>query len=120
MAKIQLRSDTLANWLTVDPILLHGEKVLVATDPEKPDVYDRECVGDGVRKFSELPFLYEDIFKTIRLHVNALEQRIQVLEESLTNKAEVKDCVLIISGNVVNNTLILKKGSVSDGVLVLN
>lgn len=55
MAKIQLRRDTLANWLAVDPILLDGEKVLVATDPDKPKVYDSERVGDGTTKFSELP-----------------------------------------------------------------
>lgn len=55
--KIQIRRDTLANWLKVDPILLDGEMALVATDASKPTVYDSQKVGDGIHKFSELEML---------------------------------------------------------------
>lgn len=55
--KIQLRGDTLANWLAVDPILSDREQVLVATDPLQPKVYDSKKVGDGTKKFSQLPML---------------------------------------------------------------
>ena len=52
--KIQLRRDTLANWLKADPVLMDGEQVLVATDASKPNVYDKQKIGDGIHKFSEL------------------------------------------------------------------
>lgn len=55
--RVQLRRDTLANWLKVDPILMDGELALVATDASKPTVYDSQKVGDGVHKFSELEML---------------------------------------------------------------
>ena len=54
------RGDTLANWLRVDPVLHEREVVLVATDSAKTDEYDCRKVGDGKRKFSELPLLGYD------------------------------------------------------------
>lgn len=55
--KIQLRRDTLANWLKADPVLMDGEQVLVATNASQPTVYDSKKVGDGTHKFSELEML---------------------------------------------------------------
>ena len=55
--KIQLKRGTLANWLKADPVLMDGEMALVATDALKPTTYDKQKVGDGVHKFSELPML---------------------------------------------------------------
>lgn len=54
---IQLRKDTLENWLKYDPVLADGEQVLVATDSTQPKVYNSRKVGDGVSKFSALPML---------------------------------------------------------------
>lgn len=55
--KIQLRGDTLTNWNVKNPVLADREVALVATDPNKPQVYDSKKVGDGVHKFSELEML---------------------------------------------------------------
>lgn len=56
-ARLQLRGDTLANWLKYDPVLMEREVVLIASNPGKPKVYDLKKIGDGTHKFSELPML---------------------------------------------------------------
>lgn len=55
---------TLSEWLEHDPILAKGEVVLVATDDTKPDEYNSKKVGDGVRKFSQLPMLGYECLQT--------------------------------------------------------
>lgn len=55
--RLQLRGDTLANWLKYDPVLMEREVALIASNPNKPKVYDLKKVGDGTSKFSELPML---------------------------------------------------------------
>lgn len=59
--KIQLRRDTLANWLKVDPVLMDGEPAIVSTGAKNPRLYDKKKIGDGVHKFSELPYQEGDI-----------------------------------------------------------
>lgn len=55
--RLQLRGDTLANWLKYDPVLMEREVAIIASNPDKPKVYDLKKVGDGKSKFSELPML---------------------------------------------------------------
>lgn len=55
----QFRRDSKENWLKANPILLDRELILVATDPFNPFKYDNIKVGDGISKFSELPYLYD-------------------------------------------------------------
>lgn len=62
--KIQLRRDTLVNWLKADPVLMDGEQVLVATNASQPTVYDSKKVGDGTHKFSELEMLGYECLQT--------------------------------------------------------
>lgn len=50
--KILLRGDTKANWLSVDPVLYERE-VVIETDG------NLFKVGDGVKKYSELPYINE-------------------------------------------------------------
>lgn len=70
ITRIQLRGDTLANWLSADPILMEREMVLVSTDVSAPNIYDGKKIGDGVHKFSELPMIefgsekFVDLLKT--------------------------------------------------------
>lgn len=52
--RLQYRGDTLANWMAEDPVLMDREMVLVATDGDRPHVYDERRIGDGVSRFSEL------------------------------------------------------------------
>lgn len=56
--KIQLRRDTLSNWIKADPVIMEGEIALVSENADNP-VYDRFKIGNGVNKFSELPFYQE-------------------------------------------------------------
>ncbi len=55
---------TLSEWLEHDPVLAKGEVALVATDDTKPDEYNAKKVGDGKRKFSQLPMLGYECLQT--------------------------------------------------------
>ena len=59
--RIKLKRDTSANWTEKDPVLLNGEIALV--DTASGDV--RKKIGDGVKKYSELPFDDEDIYNAL-------------------------------------------------------
>lgn len=50
--RIQHRRDTSANWTSNDPVLLNGEIIIV--DTSEGEV--RYKIGDGVKKYTELPF----------------------------------------------------------------
>lgn len=50
--RLQNKRDTAANWTKNNPVLLDGEIVIVTTNSGEI----RRKVGDGTRKFSELPF----------------------------------------------------------------
>lgn len=50
--RIKLKRDTEANWLSQDPVLLDGEIAIVRLD----DGETRKKIGDGTKKFSELPY----------------------------------------------------------------
>ena len=50
--RTQHTRDTSANWTKYDPVLLNGEIIIVDTDAGEV----RYKVGDGTKKYSELPF----------------------------------------------------------------
>lgn len=50
--RIKLKRDTEANWTSLDPVLLDGEVAIV----RMPDGNTRKKIGDGAKKFSELPY----------------------------------------------------------------
>ena len=61
LARIKQKYDTYAEWIKNDPVLLAGEPAFVVV-PGSSDVVEQEPaillkVGDGAKKFSELPFL---------------------------------------------------------------
>ena len=62
----QLSRDTSANWTASDPVLLDGEIIIVDTD--SGDV--RYKVGDGTKKYSQLPFDDEAIKALIGAKAN--------------------------------------------------
>lgn len=59
--RIKLKRDTSANWTTADPVLLDGEIIIV--DTASGDV--RKKVGDGTKKYSQLPFDDEEVLNAI-------------------------------------------------------
>lgn len=50
--RIKLKRDTEANWTSLDPVLLDGEVAIV----RMPDGETRKKIGDGTKRFSELPY----------------------------------------------------------------
>ena len=56
-ARLPHSRDTSANWTKYDPVLLDGEIVIVDTDAGEV----RYKVGDGKKKYSQLPFNDEAI-----------------------------------------------------------
>ena len=53
--RVRQKKDTSANWETYDPVILDGELIFV----EMPDGDIRTKVGNGVYRYSELPFIDE-------------------------------------------------------------
>lgn len=60
-SRIKLKRDTSANWTEKDPVLLDGEIVIVKT----ANGSTRKKVGDGTKKYSQLPFDDEEILSAI-------------------------------------------------------
>lgn len=50
--RLQNKRDTAANWTKNNPVLLDGEIIVVTTNTGEI----RRKVGDGQKRFSELPF----------------------------------------------------------------
>lgn len=59
--RIKQKRDTSANWTTKDPILLDGEIIIVDTASGSV----RKKVGDGTKKYSQLPFDDEEILTAL-------------------------------------------------------
>lgn len=59
--RTQHSRDTSANWTKYNPVLLDGEIVIVDTDAGEV----RYKVGDGTKKYSQLPFSDESIKNSI-------------------------------------------------------
>ena len=56
-ARIKNKRDTSANWTTNDPVILNGEIILVDTATGEL----RAKIGDGTKRYTELPFTDEAI-----------------------------------------------------------
>jgi hypothetical protein len=50
--RIQLKRDTEKNWTSKNPVLYDGEMIIVKTSDGKI----KRKIGDGIKKFSELPY----------------------------------------------------------------
>lgn len=59
--RIKMKRDTSANWTAADPVLLDGEIVIVDTASGSV----RKKVGDGTKRFSQLPFDDEEVLSSI-------------------------------------------------------
>lgn len=56
-SRIKQKRDTSSNWTSNDPVLLYGEIIVVDTNEGEI----RLKVGDGTKRYSQLPFLDESI-----------------------------------------------------------
>lgn len=59
--RIKQKRDTSANWTANDPVLLDGEIIIVDTASGSV----RKKVGDGVKKYSQLPFDDEEFYNAL-------------------------------------------------------
>lgn len=60
-ARLKLKYDLYANWIANDPVLLAGEAAIAVVPAETGAVVQEPCtlikIGDGTKKFSQLPFV---------------------------------------------------------------
>ena len=60
-ARLKLKYDLYANWIANDPVLLAGEAAIAVVPADTGAVVQEPCVlikiGDGTKKFSQLPFV---------------------------------------------------------------
>lgn len=56
-ARVQMKKDTAANWEAANPVILAGEFIIVTTASGET----RFKVGDGTKKYTQLPFTDEPI-----------------------------------------------------------
>lgn len=73
-ARFKTKRDTSANWTAQDPVLLNGEIVIV--DTASGEV--RRKVGDGVKKYSQLPFDDEILRNDVTNYVNEKATKVSV------------------------------------------
>lgn len=82
--RIKLKRDTEANWTSKNPVLLDGEMVIVKTTDEKT----RKKIGDGTKKFSELPYDETTVDDALSgTSTNPLQNK--VVKVALDNKANI-------------------------------
>lgn len=65
-ARVKWKRDTSANWTSNDPVLLDGEIIIVDTSSGET----RFKVGDGTKKYSQLPFEDEAVRSLISAKVD--------------------------------------------------
>ena len=53
------RRDSSSNWVSSNPVLLNGERILVDFYDSGTYKYSREKIGDGVKTYNQLPFMDE-------------------------------------------------------------
>ena len=60
-ARLKLKYDLYANWIANDPVLLAGEAAIAVVPADTNAVVQEPCIlikiGDGTKKFSQLPFV---------------------------------------------------------------
>ena len=89
--RIKLKRDTSANWTAKDPVLLYGEIILVDTASGSI----RKKVGDGKKKYSQLPFDDEEVFAAL----SDKSEKSNAIDASLTADGWIDNRqVLTVSG----------------------
>ena len=94
-SRIKMKRDTSANWTKNDPVLLNGEIIIVDTDAGET----RYKIGDGTKKYSQLPFQDE----TVRNLINGkLDKTATAADSSKLNGQEAS--YYAVDANVVHKT----------------
>lgn len=91
--RTQHSRDTSANWTKYNPVLLDGEIVIVDTDAGEV----RYKVGDGTKKYSQLPFSDESIKNSIPTKTSQLENDLEYIT--------IVEASTVLDGYVTKNEL---------------
>ena len=85
--RIQTKKDTATNWSTNNPVLLDGEEILVVTNAGEV----RKKVGDGSKRYNELPFIDEPIRTLIAGKVDKVDGKGLSTNDYTTTEKEKLD-----------------------------
>jgi hypothetical protein len=99
--RIQIRRDTLANWLAVDPILADGEIGYIKDS-------NTIKIGNGVNKFSEIQNLNQEDSQILLQHINNKENphevtKAQVGLGNVDNTSDIDKPVSVAIQSALNN-----------------
>lgn len=109
--RIKMKRDTSANWTQNDPVLLNGEIIIVDT----ADGSMRKKTGDGVKRYTQLPFDDENILSKINGKCDASEAiNATLLASGWTNNQQVLN---VVGVTATTNGIIGLAQSVSDNAL---
>ena len=99
--RIQIRRDTLANWLAVDPILADGEIGYIKDS-------NNIKIGNGVNKFSQIENLNQEDSQILLQHINNKENphevtKAQVGLGNVDNTSDIDKPVSVAIQSALNN-----------------
>lgn len=77
-ATVKNRTDTAANWTQKNPVLAEGEIIVVQTNVGET----RLKIGDGVKTFTQLPYIDEQIYNNVVTSVNGQTGDITLANDS--------------------------------------
>lgn len=108
-ATVKNRTDTAANWTQKNPVLAEGEIIVVQTSAGET----RLKIGDGVKTFTQLPYIDEQIYNNVVTSVNGqtgdiIMNSVEYTAQTLTNeqKKQARDNIDAASNDfVINATL---------------
>ena len=108
-ATVKNRTDTAANWTQKNPVLAEGEIIVVQTSVGET----RLKIGDGVKTFTQLPYIDEQIYNNVVTSVNGetgdiTMNSVEYTSQTLTDaqKKQARDNIdAAIADFVVNGTL---------------
>lgn len=106
--KIQLRRDTLTNWIKEDPVLMDGEVALVAIDDAYPNTYEHRKIGDGIHKFSELTLIgdkKDTLFDQVDTFLDGNAATASNVKGELLKKAKMMPSELFVTINELTDIL---------------
>lgn len=86
-ATVKNRTDTAANWTQKNPVLAEGEIIVVQTNAGET----RLKIGDGVKTFTQLPYIDEQIYNNVVTSVNGQTGDVILPDNFIVNATLTED-----------------------------
>lgn len=86
-ATVKNRTDTAANWTSKNPVLAEGEIIVVQTSAGET----RLKIGDGVKTFTQLPYIDEQIYNNVVTSVNGQTGDVTLPDDFIVNVTSTDD-----------------------------